>query len=146
MAAAAAVRRRQIHFLIYNRRHQITLIYHILYKDISLDTSRCLSNIKLAKICPFFPSAGQLSIDNGGPIDNDFGSNLNPNPGNTNSEGISPPGLTIGGNIDVSSGPIVGPTGGGNGNGGSDGASAINGINGVNGGGAGTNGSLTRIA
>lgn len=84
----------------------------------------------------------QLSIDNGGPIDNDFGSNLNPNPGNTNSEGISPPGLTIGGNIDVSSGPIVGPTGGGNGNGGSDGASAINGINGVNGGGAGTNGGI----
>ena len=100
----------------------------------------------MAKICPFFPSAGQLSIDNGGPIDNDFGSNLNPNPGNTNSEGISPPGLTIGGNIDVSSGPIVGPIGGGNGNGGSDGASAINGINGVNGIGAGTNGSLTRIA
>lgn len=86
----------------------------------------------------------QLSIDNGGPIDNDFGSNLNPNPnpGNSNSEGISPPGLTIGGNIDVSSGPVVGPIGGGNGNGGSDGASAINGINGVNGGGAGTNGGI----
>ena len=45
-----------------------------------------------------------------------------------------PPGLTIGGNIEVSNDPVVGPNGGGNG--GSDGSS-------INGGGigAGSNGS-----
>ena len=78
--------------------------------------------------------SGQLSIDNGGPIDNDFGTN-NPSTGNSN-EGISPPPLNVG----VSGGPNVGPAdvvGGGSGVGdqGSDGGVFINGV------GAGSNGS-----
>ena len=88
------------------------------------------------KIGIFWLFSGQLSIDNGGPIDNDFGSSI-PNLGNDNGQSINPPPQTIGGNIEVSNDPVVGPIGGGNG--GSD-ASSINGI------GAGSNGSWISIA